>query len=75
MKPALALAAFAVLNLASPTLAQSAEENARVYLDRIEALDDAGPELNAVIAVNPDAPRLAREAEAAGLPMAAARCW
>ncbi|MEL7198863.1 MAG: amidase [Pseudomonadota bacterium] len=34
---------------------------ARYYLDRIERLDDAGPELNAVIAVNIDAPEDASE--------------
>lgn len=30
------------------------------YLDRIAELDDAGPELNAVIAINPEAPKQAR---------------
>lgn len=34
---------------------------ARYYLDRIERLDDAGPELNTVIAVNPEAPEDAAE--------------
>ena len=33
------------------------------YLQRIDAMDDSGPMLNAVIAVNPDALRQAREAE------------
>ena len=32
---------------------------AKEYLERIAALDDAGPELNAVIVTNPDAPKLA----------------
>ncbi|MBX7527576.1 amidase [Qipengyuania vesicularis] len=55
------------LALASTSaLAQQAEADAQTYLDRIAALDDAGPELNAVISVNPDAPAEAREAEAAG---------
>jgi amidase len=33
----------------------TARELARYYLDRIAALDDAGPELNAIIEINPDA--------------------
>jgi amidase len=33
----------------------------RAYMDRIEALDDAGPYLNAVIEVNPDALEIARQ--------------
>ncbi len=32
---------------------------AKEYLERIAALDDAGPKLNAVIVTNPDAPKLA----------------
>ena len=35
--------------------------DAQVYVDRITALDDAGPHLNAVIAFNPDAPARAIE--------------
>ena len=35
----------------------SAEALARAYLQRIETLDRAGPELNSLIAVNPDAPK------------------
>ncbi|QZD93534.1 amidase [Qipengyuania xiapuensis] len=62
--------ALALALIASPAAAQQAEEDARIYLDRIAALDDAGPQLNAVISVNPDAPREAGEAEAAGLTLA-----
>ena len=43
---------------------------AAAQLARIGALDDAGPELNSVIVVNPHAPDLARAAAAAGLPLA-----
>ena len=56
--------------IASPLAAQQAEENARTYLGRIAALDDAGPNLNAVVAINPDAPREAAAAEAARLLLA-----
>jgi amidase len=35
--------------------AVTAEQLVQAYLDRIAAIDDAGPRLNAVIAVNPDA--------------------
>jgi amidase len=38
----------------------TAEELTRYYLDRIAALDDAGPKLNAIIEVNPDALEIAR---------------
>ncbi len=38
----------------------TAEEIARLYLDRIDALDHNGPELRAVIEVNPDALAIAR---------------
>ncbi len=56
--------AFAVL--ASPLAAHEAEKEAQAYLDRIAAVDDAGPQLNAVIAVNPQAVEQARAAEADG---------
>ena len=36
------------------------EEVIQTYLDRIAALDDAGPELNAIIQVNPDALEIAK---------------
>jgi amidase len=52
---------------AAPTGAEAA---ARQELARIAALDDAGPRIQAVIVTNPEAPRLAAEAEAAGLPLA-----
>ncbi|MFN2098694.1 amidase [Altererythrobacter sp. MF3-039] len=47
-----------------------AAEAARAYIEQIEALDDAGPQLNAVIVYNPGAPALAAEAEREGLPLA-----
>ena len=47
----------------------AAREQAEAYLARIAALDDAGPRLNAVIAVNPNAPEEAAVAEAARLPL------
>ena len=55
--------------LASPLAAQQAADDAWIYLDRIATLDDAGPNLNAVISVNLGAPAEAAEAEAAGLPL------
>jgi amidase len=58
------------LLLATPAQAQSAESAAKVYLARIAALDDSGPELNAVIDTNADAPAEAAAAEKAGLPLA-----
>jgi len=68
-------ALLAVIGLfASPAIAQDqaatgdAARNARAYLDRIAALDDAGPELNAVIEVNQQAPTIA--AANAGTPLA-----
>ena len=61
----LALALFAF-----PLAAQQAEKDAQEYLDRIAAIDDAGPQLNAVIAVNPDAIEDARSAEAGDGPLA-----
>jgi amidase len=42
----------------------SALEVTQAYLKRIEALDDAGPQLGAVIEVNPDAETIARELDA-----------
>lgn len=47
----------------------AAQDAAERQLERIAALDDAGPQLNAVIAVNPEAPEQARIAEEAGLPL------
>jgi amidase len=64
MRKALALAAsFA---LAVPALADPGDE-ATTYLDRIAAIDDAGPRIGAVIVANPEAPAQARAAE--GLPL------
>lgn len=72
------LVSLIALSLAAPAFAQedtappapSAGDVAQAQLDRIAELDDAGPQLNAVIAVNPDAPEQARAAEEAGLPLA-----
>ncbi|MBX7496820.1 amidase [Qipengyuania sp. 6B39] len=49
--------------------ALSSEEAANAYLRRIAQLDDMGPQLNAVIAINPAAPLEARAAQAAALPL------
>ena len=54
----------ALLELAAPALAAgrvSAEDVTRAALERIAALDDAGPRLNAVLELNPDALAIARE--------------
>ena len=58
----------ALLELDAPTLAAelaagrvSAERVTRAALARIAALDDAGPLLNAIIEINPDAIEIARE--------------
>ncbi|MXP31518.1 amidase [Parerythrobacter jejuensis] len=53
----------------SPGPASAAETRALEQLSRIRIFDDGGPQLNAVIAVNPDAPDEARAAESAGLPL------
>ena len=47
-----------------------AERIVNEHVRRILQLDDAGPRINAVIALNPNAATEAREAEAAGLPLA-----
>lgn len=57
------LALGALLALSSPASADPGEE-AAAYLARIAEIDDAGPELNSVIVVNPDAPAEARAAAA-----------
>ncbi|MDC0886557.1 amidase [Altererythrobacter sp.] len=81
MKTFLPLTALALIALpAIPAIAQNsapavttpastAEKAAKDQLSRISLLDDAGPRLNAVIAVNPDAPQQARLAEQAGQPL------
>jgi len=56
----------ALLALSSPALADPGDD-AAAYLARIAEIDDAGPQLNAVIVVNPDAPAQARAA--ANLPL------
>jgi amidase len=59
---------LALLDLDAPALAGeisagrvSAERVTRAALTRIAALDDAGPKLNAIIEINPDAIEIARE--------------
>ena len=64
MRKIFALAAL--LALSSPAWADPGDD-AAAYLARIAEIDDAGPELNSVIVVNPDAPAQARAA--AGLPL------
>ncbi len=55
--PASLTEAMAALNSGSVT----SEELTKLYLERIAALDDAGPTLNAVISLNPNALEQARE--------------
>ena len=76
MRYLLRASALAAAFLVSPALAKAqdtpdapatdAQIAATAYLERIAALDDAGPELNAVIAFNPSASDLARENAATG---------
>ncbi|MBD3730324.1 MAG: amidase [Sphingomonadales bacterium] len=66
---ALALSLAGPATLPDVASAQDAGAVARAYLDRIAALDDAGPQINAVITTNPDAPEQAAKAQAAGLPL------
>ena len=56
-----ALLAAALLAMSAPALADPGDD-AAAYLARIAELDDAGPELDAVIATNPNAPAEARAA-------------
>jgi amidase len=77
--PSLALALSLVLSLAATASAQDlplaaatsseAEDEAKQQLARIARLDDAGPMLNAVIAVNSDAASEARTADFGDLPL------
>jgi amidase len=68
--------ALALLATASPASSQQRQQEpdaatrAAAELQRIAELDDAGPQLNAVIAVNPAAPQEARRAQNARLPLA-----
>lgn len=48
-------AAVATLSLTLSAPGAFAQESPETYLQRIEAIDDAGPHLNAVIALDPDA--------------------
>lgn len=43
----------------------TSEQMVQLYLDRIKAIDEEGPQLNAVIEVNPDALEIARKMDAA----------
>ena len=63
--------ALALLLAGQPAWAekQTTELEASGQLRRIAELDDAGPQLNAVIVFNPDASALARAAAVAGLPL------
>lgn len=66
------LAALALALLASPALADTpfdAAAEAQRQLERIAALDDTGPTLNAVIVHEPEAPNHANEASKAGMPL------
>ncbi|MCW1401102.1 amidase [Novosphingobium sp. MW5] len=65
--PALALAGCG--SIPKPDLA-SAPANASQFVQRIDALDDQGPKIGAVIAINPDALRDAARAEALPGPLA-----
>lgn len=56
-------------SIPKPDLA-SAPANASGYVQRIDALDDQGPRINAVLAINPDALRDAARAEAMPGPLA-----
>ncbi|MCB2090912.1 MAG: amidase [Alphaproteobacteria bacterium] len=49
------------LNKAYDSGKYTAEQVTRLYIDRIEALNKKGPHLNAVIAVNPDALKIAAD--------------
>jgi amidase len=53
-----------------PANLTDAERDARLRLERIDTLDDAGPRINAVIAVNPFVACAAVDAERNGLPLA-----
>jgi amidase len=64
-----AIAALLLTLSGSPALADPVEDGA-AYLARIAALDDAGPELNAVVAVKSSADLAAEIAAAASAPLA-----
>lgn len=69
----LACQALAAALLASAMLAGSslkAQETVATYLARIKAIDKAGPKLNAVIALNPDAAKAEAAAAAVSGPLA-----
>ena len=57
--PLALVAACVSLPAAPPTELATARGQAAAYLERIAAIDDRGPQLNAVIAINPDALRQA----------------
>jgi amidase len=65
----LALTLSACGSIPKPDLA-SAPANASQYVQRIDALDDQGPRINAVIAINPDALRDAARAQTLPGPLA-----
>lgn len=72
MKPAILAAAALLAGCAAvpqPRVSSAEAETAR-YLQRIDAIDDHGPQLNAVIAVNPEAMKQAKAAAAMSGPLA-----
>ncbi|MDW3194201.1 MAG: amidase [Cytophagales bacterium] len=63
--------AFSLLEMTIPELQAkmdsgvlSSEQIVQLYLDRIKAIDEEGPQLNSVIEVNPDALEIARSMDA-----------
>lgn len=66
----LALILAATASAAYADHGHGAAAEAEAQIARIEALDDAGPILNAVIAYDRQAPNTANEAENAGMPLA-----
>ncbi|MGB3738361.1 MAG: amidase [Pontixanthobacter sp.] len=68
--PLVSISATAPATTPLATTAQIMRGEAQNHLDRIAAMDDAGPHINAVIAVNTDAPAQAAAAAEAGGPLA-----
>ncbi len=68
-RPALALllATTATAAVAQTAPTATPEQAAATYVERIRALDDAGPQINAVIVYDADAPAKARAAAATGI--------
>jgi len=64
---ALLLATTASAAFAQTATPASPEKDAATYIERIRTLDDAGPQINAVIVYDADAPAKARAAAATGI--------